>query len=91
MRYLFKPSYIATIKKLDKVRSENVQKAFESLMKFFQTGEKPQGLGLKHLRSDIWEIRAGLFDRILFRRQKDIVEFIIVGTHNEIKRFLKNL
>lgn len=91
MRYSFRNSYITAVKKLNKDRAENVQKAFESLMRFFQTGEKTQGLGLKQLRPDIWEIRAGLLDRILFRRQKDVVEFIIAGTHNEIKRFLKNL
>ncbi|MFH0948310.1 MAG: hypothetical protein V1833_04850 [Elusimicrobiota bacterium] len=91
MKYLFRPRYIRSIKKLDKSRAANVQKTFESLVRFFQTGEKPFGLGLKQLRRDIWEVRAGLLDRIIFRRTKNTVEFIIAGTHNEIKRYLNSL
>lgn len=92
MRYSFRRSYIAGVKKLDNVRAANVHKAFESLMKFFQSGEKTPGLGLKQLRPGIWEIRAGLLDRIIFRKtSSDMVEFIIAGTHNEIKKLLKNL
>lgn len=91
MKVSFKPSYIRSVKKLDSKRAENVQKAFESLIKLLQIGEKPYGLGLKQLKPDIWEIRAGLIDRIIFCRKKDCIEFIIAGTHDEIKRYLKNI
>ena len=92
MRYSFRRSYITSVKKLDKGRAANVHKAFESLMEFFRTGEKTPGLGLKQLRPNLWEVRAGLLDRIVFRKiSADIVEFIIAGTHNEIKKLLKNL
>lgn len=91
MNYSFKPSYIRSIKKLDKTRAERVQDAFEQLMHLFVTGKKTPGLGIKHLRYELWEIRAGLLDRIVFRRKKDTIEFIIAGTHDEIKRLLKIL
>lgn len=51
----------------------------------------PVGLRLKHLRADYWEIRKGLRCRILLRRRKDRIEFILAGDHDSIKIFLKNL
>lgn len=36
-----------------------------------------------------WEIRKGLKLRIIFLWQGDSVEFILAGTHDDIKRFLK--
>ena len=50
-----------------------------------------QGLGLKRLRSDLWEVRKGIKVRILFRWQGDLVEFVLAGDHDDIKRFLKNV
>ena len=91
MQYLFKPSYVRSVKNLDKVRAEQVYSAFEQLVHLFKTGEKTPGLGLKHLRNDVWEIRAGLTDRIIFRKKQDTIELVIAGTHDEIKRLLKTL
>lgn len=50
-----------------------------------------KGLGLKRLKGDYWEIRKGLKVRILFRWEADLVEFVIAGDHNDIKRYLKNI
>ena len=50
-----------------------------------------KGIGLKRLKGDYWEIRKGLKARILFRWENDLVEFIIAGDHNDIKRYLKNI
>ena len=91
MQYSESSSFIRRIKRLTPQRKQFVKESISKLVNFFETNQLPHGLGLKQLRPDIWEIRAGLLDRILFRRQKDIVKFIIAGTHNEIKRFLKNL
>jgi hypothetical protein len=50
-----------------------------------------KGIGLKRLKGDYWEIRKGLKARILFRWEGDLVEFVLAGDHNDIKRFLKNI
>jgi hypothetical protein len=48
------------------------------------------GLGLKRLRGDFWEVRQGLKVRILFRWSGDLVEFLLAGDHDDVKRFLKH-
>ena len=49
-----------------------------------------KGLGLKRLRGNFWEVRKGLKARILFRWEEDLVEFVLAGNHDDVKRFLKD-
>ena len=50
-----------------------------------------QGIGLKRLRQNYWEIRKGLKTRILFQWEKDTVKFILAGNHDDVRRFLKGI
>lgn len=50
------------------------------------------GIGLRKLHpSGIWEARVGLSLRVLFRIVRDETTFVFVGSHDEVKRFLKSL
>ena len=89
MRYYSAPSFERTLNSLDPSRKDRIKKAIQLAVAFFETGKLPSGLGLKLLRHELWEIRAGLPDRVIFRKVKDTVEFLLVGSHDEIRRFLK--
>ena len=91
MKYEFKPSFDKTFRKLDPVRKERVLGAVSHLIDFFETGEKTKGLGLKHLREIFWEVRIDIRDRIIFAIEGDTIGFIIVGSHDEIKKFLRGI
>jgi len=91
MRYEFKPSFDRSIKTLSPEVRGQVKAtclAFLDLLEF--RTRLPVGTGLKRLEDDFWEIRKGLRYRILFRWQKDSIEFILAGDHDSIKDFLKN-
>ena len=50
------------------------------------------GIGLRKLHpAGYWEARAGLSLRAVFRIAEGDAVFIFLGTHDEIKRFLKSL
>ena len=91
MRYERQPSFDNTIKILPESRKIKVKEAIKHLVTFFETEKKAPGLGLKKLQKNYWEIRTNIKDRILFKFKGDIVKFIIVGTHDEIKRYLKDI
>ncbi len=74
---------------MEEARKERVKRAIELAVAFFETGQLPHGLGLKAIGHPYWEIRAGLAEGVIFRKPKDTVEFLLVGSHDEIKRFLK--
>jgi hypothetical protein len=90
MKYFTSPLFRRAFKKLDPQRIEEAKRAIADLTEFFNSGIRTEGLGLKRLRSNIWEIRTSIRDRMLFSFEKDEIFFLIVGNHEEIKRFLKN-
>ena len=91
MNYEFKPSFDKTFRKLDPDRRERVLGAVSHLIDYFETRVKTRGLGLKHLREKIWEVRIDIKDRVIFAIEGDTIGFLIVGSHDEIKEFLKNI
>ena len=91
MRYQGSPRFDRSIRRFDPARRRAVQDVIERLVAAFETGQVPMGLGLKQLRSGLWECRAGLSDRILFYRHRDAVEFLLAGNHEEIKRALRTI
>lgn len=91
MRYVRTAAFKRAYKGLEGTRQERADGTLLKLADAFETGQIPPGLGLKPLQYGIWEARSGIHDRILFRREPDdVVELLLIGTHDEIKRFLKH-
>ncbi|HCJ66242.1 MAG TPA: hypothetical protein DHV62_02670 [Elusimicrobia bacterium] len=91
MRFEFKPSFDRSLKHLDSQRKDKIKEAVSKSIDFFETKIKPKGLGLKNLKGDYWEIRVTIKERVIFRFRGEVIEFIIAGTHDEIKKFLKRI
>lgn len=86
-----KPSFERAWKGLTDARKAKARESLEKLIRFFEGGFKSEGLGIKKLRDDFWEIRTDLKDRVLFRFNHSKVEFVLIGNHDEIHRALKRV
>lgn len=92
MRFEFKPSFKRSIKSLPSEEKEEIKNiAIQTIDVLSHDIEIRKGMGLTRLKGNFWEIRKGLKARILFRWQEDLVEFVLAGDHNQIKRYLKNI
>ena len=92
MRFEFKSSFDRSVKSFYGREKEEIKKVvLQAIDILSQDRILHKGIGLKRLKGDFWEIRHGLKARILFRWEGDLVEFILAGDHNDIKRFLKNI
>lgn len=91
MRYFHTAAFKRAYHALDPSRQHRVDRALRQLGVLYEARQRPFGIDLKSLKPGIWEIRAGLGDRILFRREGDTVELLIVGNHDEIARLLRQL
>jgi len=92
MRYEFKPCFERSIKALSNDEKEEIKAACLAFLDLLDLRTKlPAGIGLARLEDDYWEIRKGLKFRILFRWKKDSIEFILAGSHDSIKNFIKDL
>ena len=49
------------------------------------------GLGIRKLHaSGIWEARLGLRLRLVFTLEPQLLTLVLVGTHEDVRRFLRN-
>jgi hypothetical protein len=91
VRFEFKPSFGRSLKHLHPREQSGAREAADALMDFYTTGEKTPGLGIDHLRGPFWEARVGLRVRLLYRWQKNMIEFVLAGNHDDVKRFLRRM
>lgn len=92
MRFGFKPSFDKSIKRFHGEEKEEIKNiAIQVIDILSQDKQIYKGVGLKRLKGNFWEIRKGLKARILFRWERDLVEFILAGDHDDVKRYLKGI
>lgn len=87
----YRSSFEKTFKKLSKERQDAITEAVGSFFHSTVPGKQPtKGLGLKKLKGNYWEIRSSLADRIIFEWIGDNFDFRLAGSHNDVRKFLRN-
>ena len=90
MKFEFKPSFDRSVKVFqDSEKNEIKALAIQLVEMLSRDREIHKGIGLKRLRGNFWEARKGLKTRILFRWDGELVEFVLAGNHDDVRRFLK--
>lgn len=88
VRYL--NSFVKTFESLITLDRTKTTRIISDLLEFLENKTRPSaGLGLKKLRKNLWEIRIDIKNRVLFLLSSDLVIFAFVGSHDEIKKYLK--
>jgi hypothetical protein len=49
------------------------------------------GISIRRLRKNVFECRAGLMMRLLFRHNAGTLEFFFAGSHHEVRRIIQDL
>lgn len=91
MRVSFAPAFHKQLGKLDPSVKESAKAAAARVIDFYERGMRAPGLGVKRLRGDLWEARAGLRVRVLYLLAGDELRFILAGTHDDAKRYLARM
>ena len=73
---------------------QRVTVAVQEIQRYHRSGVAPYGLRIKHLHASsqgrIFEARASMALRIVWAHAGDDVIFLLVGTHDEVRRFLRS-
>lgn len=91
MRVSFAPAFLKQLGKLDPQVKESAKEAAGKIIDFYERRIKAPGLGVKRLRGDIWEARAGIKIRILYLLSGEDLRFVLAGTHDEVRKFLSRV
>ena len=90
MKFEFKPSFDRCVKSFSDLEKTEIKKlAIELVNMLSRDRAISKGIGLKRLRGNFWEVRKGLKTRILFRWNGELVEFVLAGNHDDVRKFLK--
>ncbi|MGA2604708.1 MAG: hypothetical protein ABSG14_10810 [Verrucomicrobiia bacterium] len=68
-----------------------IGKSIDLLQESLGHPHRHAGLGIRKLISSYFEMRVGLDVRVIFRLDVDAITFVFAGTHDEVRRFLKQL
>lgn len=91
LRYTFKSAFQKAFDKLPSEKQQLSLKAVEALGHYFKTQEAPYGLRIKKLHERTFEARISADLRLVWVQTKDEVIFALLGNHEDVRRFLKNL
>ena len=91
MRFVYQPSFLDTTRQLSHAQATKLLKAIEKFQDAMEHHQWPQGLGLTHLRDDYFEFRVDLQIRVIYRRTGDLIQYVLCGSHDQVRRFLKTL
>ncbi len=90
--YDFKPSFKRTIKRVPIQKQQQIKSLAKHLIGLLSKGQRlPKGMGLTRLRGNYWEIRSTIKERILFYYRKSEIAFMLVGSHDDVKKFLRSV
>ena len=91
MRYAYQPSFLDTPRHLPQAQTSKLLKAIEKFQHAIEGHQWPQGLGMTHLREEYFEFRVDIHTRVIYRRCGDVIQYVLYGSHDQSKRFLKTL
>ena len=84
-----KSSFDKAYGRLSNDEKQLVDFALQGLNQYFKTGKASVGLGITQLGKHLYECRAGLLLRLVYWVNKDQIILSLLGTHDEVCRFLK--
>ena len=91
MKINIKPSFERIYKRLLRAEKSQIDEKIAELFDYYNKDVLFSGLRVRKMsgKDNYFEIDTAANRRILIRKQKDLIELIAYGNHDEIKRFLK--
>jgi hypothetical protein len=91
MRYAYQPSFLESSRHLSKGHAEKLLKAIEKFQHAMESQQWPRGLGITHLRAAYFEFRVDIHLRVVYHRSSGLIQYVLYGSHDRVRRFLKTL
>jgi mRNA-degrading endonuclease YafQ of YafQ-DinJ toxin-antitoxin module len=80
-----------TVRAYPKPVRVEIGKAIDLLQSSLGHPHRHAGLGIRKLIKHHFEMRIGLDLRLVFKAEPDAIILLFAGTHDEVRRFLKQL
>jgi mRNA-degrading endonuclease RelE of RelBE toxin-antitoxin system len=89
-KVLVLPSFERTARKLSRQEKKRLARSLETFNNFLIGGHPPYGFRFKKINHDKYEFRVDLKLRVIVKAESDIYYLVLVGDHEEIRRYLRS-
>jgi len=84
------PSFERSLKKLTPQEKKQTAESLEAFNAMLVSGYFASGLGFKKINHDKYELRVSIRLRVVMKSEWDIFYLVLVGNHDEVRRYLRN-
>lgn len=84
-------SFERLVKRLTSLEKRQLAKGLEALNTYILTGIAPFGFRYKKIGDNKYEFRIDIRLRVVVEEAGDIIYLVLVGNHDDIRRYLRNL
>lgn len=95
MQFLYKERYLKRFDRFSASEQVLILETDQQIRTYYQTRQAPFGLRLKLLYAKgeerVFEARVSQAIRIVWAQRGEQVSFVLVGLHNEVRRYLRSL
>ena len=88
---LLSPRFHAALKRLSDADFSRVEAALQVIPDCFGHPHTHGGISIRRLRKNVFECRAGLKVRLLFRHNGEALEFFFAGIPDDVRRVIQDL
>jgi mRNA-degrading endonuclease RelE of RelBE toxin-antitoxin system len=85
----FNRSVTAALRHKTKSQRHAIGLAIQKAQKHFGNPHAHSGSGIRKVTAKYYELRVGLDYRLIFTNEPEFLQFAAEGTHDQVKRFLK--
>ena len=90
LRIELTPELKAAIRRLPKRQRQQIGEVITAVRDGFGAPHLHSGLGIRRLRSSLFECRIGLKLRLVFDAEPGVLSFTDIGSHDEIRTLIRN-
>jgi mRNA-degrading endonuclease YafQ of YafQ-DinJ toxin-antitoxin module len=90
VRLVLLPSFDRAVSKLSLEQRARVEAALQAVRSAYGSPHAHGGIGVRKLYAGLFECRAGLGLRLVFRAVPGELRFAFVGTHDQVARYLES-
>jgi len=91
MRFVYKKEFLRRLSSYSPALKELILKTDQQIKSYIETQNAPYGLRIRKIGPRTFEGRVTDKIRIIWVREEETVYFCLLGTHDEVRRFIKNL
>lgn len=91
MRFVYKKEYLKCFDTYPYSIQQLILETDQQIKVYLERKTAPCGLRIKKIGPNSFEARVSDKIRIVWVKKEDIVFFALLGTHDEIRRFIKHL